>query len=250
MKLKLSLQTTISPSLLMHLIIGITDTKSRFNNYQIWIKAGGPDIEIIQLTPKNAEALKKCDGVVLSGGIDTHPKFYNSKNLDYPNAPNMFDQERDKFEIRVFSYAKEKGLPVLAICRGMQLVNVALGGDLVQDIEATGKNNHRRHGEIDGLHEIIINKHTLLHEIAGIETGTVNSAHHQAVKTIAPELIVNAWSPDGIAEGMEWKDKPDKPFLLCVQWHPERLVDKQRENPLTKNIRKKFIEAIKNAKER
>jgi putative glutamine amidotransferase len=228
------------------LTIGITYTDSRYENYPLWIRDNDLTITVIQLTPGNPGYLAKCDGIVLTGGVDTHPRFYRNEKLDYPNAPKEFNEERDEFELMVFGYALEKKLPVLAICRGMQLVNIALGGNLIQDIEDAGKNDHRRHGDTDGMHQIRVRENSLLFEIVGKDTGVINSAHHQAMGIIAPDLEVNAWSEDTIAEGAEWKNKTGKPFLLCVQWHPERLAKTQPENPFVNKIRIKFLEAIKN----
>ena len=189
------------PFLFMQLTIGITDTEARYSNYPSWITAAGSHIEVIQLKAENSRGAEKCDGIVLSGGIDIHPKFYNKQCLTYPYAPEKFNEQRDEFELAVFRYARDKCLPVLAICRGMQLVNIALGGTLIQDIEASGKNDHRRHGQTDGEHAITVIKDSLLYEITGSETGHINSAQHQALGIVAQELNVNAYSPDGIADG-------------------------------------------------
>jgi len=231
----------------MQLVIGITDTSSRYLNYQRWMEESESSVQVIQLSSDKGD-LEKCDGIIFTGGIDTHPMFYFSDRTDYPHAPPEFDPKRDAFELDTFENAIELGLPILAICRGMQLVNIALGGDLIQDIEEQGKKDHRRHGETDGMHGIAVVTGSLLHGIAGTESGTVNSAHHQAIGIVAPDLTISAWSPDGIAEGAEWNEKEGKPFLLCVQWHPERLALLQPDNPFTKNIRSKFLEAVKNNK--
>lgn len=228
----------------MRLTIGITETEARYANYPLWMKADDPDIEVLPLHPENKHDLEKCDGIVLSGGIDMHPKWYNNQNLKYRLAPEVFNEQRDAFEIDIFKYAQKNHLPLLAICRGMQLVNSILGGDLIQDIEDSGKEDHRRHGETDTVHDITITKDSLLFEIIGSERGTVNSAHHQALGSIASDLKVNAYSPDGIVEGTEWKNQSGKPFLLCVQWHPERLAQQQPENPLANHIRKTFLKAV------
>ncbi len=233
----------------MHLTIGVTGTEARYSNYPIWIKGSDADIEIIQLVPANVGDLEKCDGIVLSGGIDTHPTFYKNERINYPLAPKEFNVLRDEFELSVFKYSLEKNIPVLAICRGMQLVNVALGGDLIQDIEESGKENHRRHGDMDGMHEITVVKNSLLHEITGCESGIINSAHHQALGKIANDLKVTAFSIDGIAEAVEWENKEGKPFLLCVQWHPERLAQEQKDNPFTCNIRKQFLITVNQKKQ-
>lgn len=230
----------------MPLVIGITNTASRYSNYPEWIGSGDPDITTLCLAAGDTASIDRCDGIVLSGGIDTHPRFYGSDELSYPHAPDQFDEGRDEFELGVLRFALNKRLPVLAICRGMQLVNIALGGDLIQDVEAAGKHDHRRHGETDGMHEVQIVKNSLLHRITGQETGVVNSAHHQALGNVAAPLTISAVSPDGIAEAAEWKEKEGKSFLLCVQWHPERLGRLQPENPCSKNIRTAFLEAAGN----
>ncbi len=232
----------------MQLTIGITETEAHYANYPIWIKGNNADIEIIKLTSSNFDDIKKCDGIVLTGGIDTHPRFYHNQRLDYPLAPDKFNEARDEFELKIFEYATKNSIPVLAVCRGMQLVNVALGGDLIQDIEESGKQDHRKHGGIDGQHEISVTKNSLLYQIIGNEKGLINSAHHQALGKISTDLMVSAISPDGIAEGLEWKDKENKSFLLCVQWHPERLAQNQPNNPFTAEIRKQFLNAIKKTK--
>ena len=228
----------------MHLTIGITDTEARYSNYPLWIKGDDLDIEIIQLIPANINELEKLDGIVLSGGIDTHPKFYNNKCISYQFAPKEFNVIRDEFELEVFKFSLEKNIPVLAVCRGMQLVNIALGGDLIQDIEESGKLDHRRHNDKDGMHEIKVVKDSLFYEITGGECGTINSAHHQALGKIASDLKVTAFSPDGIAEATEWKSKNDKPFLLCVQFHPERLAQQHEGSSIAHNIREQFLKAV------
>jgi len=232
----------------MHLNIGITDTETHYPNYPAWIKSDNSDIEIIRLTPKNIVDLEKCDGIVFSGGIDTHPKFYKNRCLNYQFAPRKFNAVRDEFELRVFKYAQEKNIPVLAVCRGMQLVNVALGGDLIQDIEEIGKLNHRRNGDVDRMHEMKVMNDSLMYELAEDENVIINSAHHQGLGKIANDLKVTAFSPDGIAEAAEWKNKKDKPFLLCVQFHPERLARQQEGSLLSHNIRKLFLKAVNQKK--
>jgi putative glutamine amidotransferase len=225
------------------MLIAITDTEALFANYPRWIMSGDERIELVTLRPESRKALDHCDGIVLSGGVDTHPKFYNNPVLNYPNAPEAFDEIRDGFELEVFNFALEHKIPLLAICRGMQLANIAMGGDIIQDIEASGKPNHRRIGTMDGMHKIEIVKDSLLNEIVAQGFGTVNSAHHQAVGRIADAFIVNCQTADGLVEGLEWKEKAGKNFFLGVQWHPERLVDLQPSNPMNR-IRKRFIDEV------
>jgi putative glutamine amidotransferase len=229
----------------MPIIIGITETASGYENYPEWISAGDDKIEVIRLTPANIAMLQNCYGIVLTGGVDSHPVFYGNQRTDYPNAPLEFDVLRDEFEIAVFKYALENRLPVLAVCRGMQLVNIALGGDIIQDIEESGREDHRRLEGADRLHEIAVVEGSLLSEITRSETGVVNSAHHQALGKLAPQIMINSYAADGIAEGAEWQNKNGQSFLLCVQWHPERLAQIQPANPFSKSIREKFIKAVR-----
>lgn len=227
--------------------IGLTVTEARHENYPAWIKGGDENIEIVELSweKQNWDDIEDCDGIVLSGGVDTCPRFYENERTDYPNKPDSWNEKRDEFEMHVFETALNFDHPVLAICRGLQLVNVALGGDLIQDLEEAGKNDHRRHNDVDGQHAVTIKSGSLLNEVSGNTSGNINSAHHQAVGRISDELMVSGVSPDGVVEAIEWKVKEGEPWLLAVQWHPERMLDKE-SNPLSKNIREKFIEAVKN----
>jgi len=226
--------------------IGVTFSEARYENYPKWIVGDDADIELVELSweKQNWDDIEDCDGIVLTGGIDTCPRFYESERTDYPNKPDNWNEARDEFEMHVFETALNFDHPVLAICRGLQLVNVALGGDLIQDLEEAGKNDHRRHGEVDGQHAVSIVPNSLLNEVSGITSGNINSAHHQAAGRISDELMVSAVSPDGVVEALEWKVKEGEPWLLAVQWHPERMLDK-KSNPLSKNIREKFLESVR-----
>lgn len=224
--------------------IGVTVTESRHDNYPRWIKGDDADIEIIELSAdhQNWDQIEDCDGILLTGGIDMHPQFYDNKERHYPFAPDKFNETRDEFEMHVFETALNLEHPILAICRGHQLVNVALGGDLIQDL-GQGNEIHKR-GEEDKQHDVNTVAGSLLQEISG-NSGHINSAHHQAIHELSDELIANCTSPDGVIEGAEWKDKDGKPWLLTVQWHPERIIDKET-NPFSKNIREAFIKAVRN----
>jgi putative glutamine amidotransferase len=222
--------------------VGITSSDTNFQNYPNWI--AGEGVEIIQLsyTEKNTQDFDSCDGFVLTGGIDVHPQFYQNTRLDYPNT-TVFSEARDLFEIQVFEYARQQNKPVLAICRGLQLVNIALGGNLIQDLQENGFENHRKGSEGDREHKIEVKPGTLLAQISGVQQGFVNSAHHQGIDQIADELNVSAFSADGVVEAIEYTD-PNKPFLLAVQWHPERMQIPASNEAFSQNIRKAFIEAM------
>lgn len=227
--------------------IGLTFTETRWENYPKWIKGDNADIEIVELHWEKHDKdevwdlVEDCDGIVLTGGVDMHPRFYDNERLDFPNGDGKFNEVRDEFEMHVFETAMNFNIPVLAICRGHQLVNVALGGKLMQDLEEGGNKDHRRHSDVDGEHEIRITDKSLLAEIAGTTNSIVNSAHHQGLSVLADELMASAYSPDNVIEAAEWRDKTGKPWLLCVQWHPERM---KQEEVCSKNIRETFLHQV------
>lgn len=227
--------------------IGICFTEARYANYPVWLSENNPEVEVIRFSSDegNNAALDNCHGLVLSGGIDIDPFFYQPSLTEYPNCPDEWNRKRDAFEMALFREALQKKLPVLGICRGLQLVNVALGGTLVPDIEATGKQNHRAMNGIDHYHAIRVIEKTLLAEITHVASGTVNSAHHQSINAVADALIVNSYAEEGIIEGVEWKEKENKSALLCVQWHPERINNKTT-NPLSQNIKHWFLSQASN----
>ena len=180
----------------------------------------------------------------MSGGRDIHPKFYKSKKLNYPSAKD-FDENRDRFEISLFELAQQIHIPVLGVCRGLQLINCILGGNLHQDLGKSLNKIHRFENN-DKAHGVNIVAGTLLDRIVLHDRCVINSAHHQAVKRVGKGLTVNCIADDGTIEGFERADGTGKPFLLAVQWHPERMFKFQLENsPLSKNIRDHFIEEIK-----
>jgi putative glutamine amidotransferase len=222
--------------------IGITTSDTNFQNYPNWIAGEGVEIVQLSYTEKNTQDFDSCDGFVLTGGIDVHPAFYQNARVDYPNT-TVFNESRDLFEIQVFEFARQQNKPVLAICRGMQLVNIALGGNIIQDLQENGFTNHRKGPEWDREHKIEVRAGTLLAQIAGVQHGFVNSAHHQGLDQIADELKVSAFSEDGVVEAIEYKDA-NKPFLLAVQWHPERMQIPSSNLAFSQNIRSAFIDAM------
>jgi acyl-CoA reductase-like NAD-dependent aldehyde dehydrogenase/GMP synthase-like glutamine amidotransferase len=229
--------------------IGISFTKTNFQNYWDWFTPGDLEnnIELIELNfeRNNSEDIYQCDGFVLTGGVDTHPSFYNGKTV-YNNSPSAFQVERDLFEEKIYRYSQLNKLPILGICRGMQLINVLEGGKLIQDLD-NGNERHRKE-ESDKVHSIIAEDDSLLHKVSGSLTGRVNSAHHQAIDPdgIGDNLMANAYDDDDekIIEGLEFKNKAGKAFMLCVQWHPERINNKN-ENPFSRNLKKEFLRAIR-----
>ena len=172
-----------------------------------------------------------ADGFLFSGGDDIHPKYYGEKPLlDLERSPD----ERTDFEMALLIEVMCLRKPVLGICLGAQLINVALGGSLYQDIstQITTPLNHRS----CSVHNISIKERTLLYRILGeVKDIPVVSAHHQAVKSAGKGLIVSAASSDSVVEAVEVTDYP---FLVGVQWHPEREPD----NEYTRRLFKTFVE--------
>ena len=126
--------------------IGISYTRSHFKNYWNWFTTNDleDNIELIELNfeENNTNDIYKCDGFVLTGGVDVHPSFYNGEK-NYNNSPGSFEPERDVFEEKIYRYSQLNNLPFLAICRGMQLINVLQGGKLIQDLD-NGNSRHKK----------------------------------------------------------------------------------------------------------
>ncbi len=222
-------------------VIGITDCE-KYSNYEKWILVE-PNVEVVRLGSQfsNLDEVKKCDGILLTGGDDIHPRFYHSTEIHYPHAPENFVEDRDEFEIAAFGIAEENNLPILGVCRGLQLINCALGGTLKQDLGELNK-IHRRILKDDKIHPIKVKDNTMLQGITKVSLGEVNSSHHQSINELGKELKINSLAMDGTIEGIE-RSENVKSFLLAVQWHPERMIDK--ESAFSENIRVSFLEAAR-----
>jgi len=160
--------------------------------------------------------MEHFSGLLLTGGGDVDPALYGEER--HPKTEES-DRERDDVEIKLLQQALARDLPVLAICRGLQIVNVMHGGTLSQHIEA---HEHRTDERSAPAHNIKIERNTLLAAIAGTDCWKVNSRHHQAIKTLGAGLRVSAVDPRD--ETIEAIERPDKRFVLGVQWHPENEV--------------------------
>ena len=158
-----------------------------------------------------------CDGLLLPGGGDMDPKFYGQERIPACGEPNLLRDAAEPLLLRAFLAADK---PVLGICRGIQVMNAVLGGDLYQDIKPFEHLPHNGHWA--KVHTVTVRRGTLLSRILGQDTVLVNSQHHQAVDQVAPGFTLAALSEDGIVEAIE---KPDARFCLGVQWHPEWLSD-------------------------
>jgi len=228
----------------MRPIIGITSRHSRENHrYNLpdaYAKAvqrnGGtpiilpplPDIDHMQL-------LDAVDGLILSGGADVDPMLYGEQPVPQQRSISPL---RDSFEHALVLKALEAGKPILAICRGAQILNVATGGTLVQDTNTQVKNpvKHRQEAPASyGTHHVHLEPGTLIHRILGKDTVTSNSLHHQSVKTPGEGMKITGKATDGVIESME---KPGEHFVLAVQWHPEHM-----DNPDMNKLFKALVDA-------
>ncbi len=225
--------------------IGVTDC-SKYQNYANWISAYGPEIEVIRLSANagNPGDLTRCDGVLLTGGEDVHPRFYHQPEMYEYCYKDDVSEERDEFEWKILEYTEANKIPVLGICRGLQIANVFLGGTLIPDIPTWGKYNHSKlPDDSDRYHKVSVDPHSWIYGIIGEAEGTINSNHHQCADRIGKGLIVSAFSPDGVVEALERKDPSAGASLCLVQWHPERMKDQQSN--FVQKVRSAFIDAAR-----
>jgi putative glutamine amidotransferase len=191
------------------------------DDYVESVRAAGGEAVLLSNDDDPADVLQRVDGILLTGGADVDPTLYDQpKHLSTETDP-----KRDAFEVPLSRAALASDAPVFAICRGVQVLNVAAGGTLVQDIPTqapTTIEHSVTHQRDARAHDVEVKPGTRLASLlAGAqasETCPVNSRHHQAVGTVAPSFVVSAVSPDGIVEAIE---RPDARFCLGVQWHPE-----------------------------
>ncbi len=230
-----------------NICIGITDSR-KFEDYSKWILSVNPDIHIIRLSYQldNVSQITECQGIILTGGEDVHPKFYNKSAYLPILDPNQIDENRDLFELKILASVFELKKPLLGICRGLQITNVALGGSLVPDIPSVLGN--LQHGKIEGkdqLHEVNLIQGSFIQNITTQSTGIINSAHHQSAEQLGVGLIATAYSTihinKKIIEALEWEQPENKSWLLLVQWHPERIAE---DEFFSKAIRRAFLQEV------
>lgn len=184
------------------------------------------------------------DGVVLSGGFDVNPAHYGEE----PTALlEEIHPERDAYELMAIKISQDLGKPLLGICRGLQILNVAFGGTLYQDIShAPGERvKHRQKAQrFEPTHSVDVMEGTLLRKIVNTSSLATNSFHHQAIKQLAPGFVVNAQAKDGVIEGIEL---PGNKFVLAVQWHPEMMAS---TDPYAKALFSEFVNFVREANDK
>lgn len=215
--------------------------RERAFNYLSYIdslRRAGAAVVLIPPQAENVATLTEpLDGIMLAGGNDCDPNLYGEE--PHPTCEKM-DCRRQDNDLALARAARDKGIPALGICLGAQVMNIAAGGSLIQDIasQVDGSINHVSAPENRARHDVSIEPHTRLAGILGARHFNVNSSHHQAVKNAGRGLRVAAKAPDGVIEAVE---DPDHRFYVGVQWHPEDLAG---ENSATK-LFGAFVEAAR-----
>lgn len=216
---------------------------SSTSNYEKWIHRVDSTVITIDFDKMPVDSAMKllasCDGILLTGGEDVVPSYYG-KTAD--SARCETNPGRDSLEFALIRKAMELKIPILGICRGQQILNVAMGGTLVIDIPSDHPSAiiHRCEDYTKCFHHVALDKSSNLMAICRADTGWITSNHHQAVEKIAPGLRAVAWSPDSIIEAIEYSDPSQKPFLHAVQWHPERMA---AGNALSDPLMKAFLKS-------
>lgn len=206
---------------------------------QALLDAGARPDEIVEIRPGESPS-GTFDGLLLSGGVDVAPERYGQERL--PNAALDVDEERDETEFPLLAGALREGAPVLGVCRGMQVLNVGMGGTLIQDIPSQSPSEipHEDPGKdrTNRIHPVHVEPDTRLGRIAGMREIEVNSRHHQAIDRPAAGLLVSATAPDGTIEAVE---SVDGPWVVAVQWHPENL----RDDEVTRRLFREFVDVAR-----
>ena len=201
---------------------GARDRAFAYLTYVDALRRAGAVAIVIPPQPENArELIAALDGVLLAGGYDCDPSLYSEE--PHPSIEVM-DIRRQENDLAIARAARESGIPTLGVCLGMQMMNVAAGGSLVQDIasQLDTQIQHASEPANRARHDIRVEGGTRLSTLVGELELNVNSSHHQAVGRVADGLRATAYAPDGVVEGLE---DPDHPFYVGVQWHPEDMTE-------------------------
>ncbi|MGA3038250.1 MAG: gamma-glutamyl-gamma-aminobutyrate hydrolase family protein [Vulcanimicrobiaceae bacterium] len=195
------------------------------------------DVDVIDLWG-HPEEVVRVDGIIFTGGGDVAPdRFGKADEIDQCEGIKL---PRDDHEFAMCTTATERELPILGICRGEQLLNVHFGGTLVTHI-ATANDHVKREDGADAYHPIVTVPGSEIARLASAERADVNSSHHQAVDRLAEPFVVTARAGDGTVEAFEWAEPDGKPFLLAVQWHPERM---DQSDAMAGPIFEQFLKAV------
>jgi len=222
----------------IYVLPGERDRAFVYTTYVEALRRAGAVPVVIPPQPENArELLESLDGLLLAGGEDCDPAVYGEER--HPSV-EMMDQRRQENDLSLAKLARERGLPTLGICLGVQVMNVAAGGTLIQDIDSEHETEieHVSEPEDRARHDVLVESDTRLAKILGTRELVVNSSHHQAIRDAGSGLRVTAHAPDGIIEGLE---DPKHPFYVGVQWHPEDMPGEES----ARRIFGAFVDAAK-----
>ena len=219
----------------------------KLRRYKKWLDAHSENLIIHHLYELNENQvdslLPLADGILISGGEDVEPAKYGKG--DQIERCGKINLKRDSLEIKMINFAMTNKVPLFGICRGEQITNVSQGGSLIIDVPSDVGTEvlHRGTDSTKAYHAINVVKGSMLDSICLGKTDTVRSSHHQAVENLAPGFMAAAYSPDSVIEAIELIDKSQHPFVLGVQWHPEKMG---YDNVLSGCFAKAFLNAVKN----
>lgn len=217
---------------------GERDRAFAFTTYTEALRRAGAVVVVVPPQPENADdVVASLDGILLAGGDDFDPAAYGEERN---GTSETMDPRRQENDLALATAARTHGIPTLGICLGLQSMNIAAGGTLIQDIASSLETeiDHASEPSDRHRHEILIENGTKLANIVGGGEHNVNSSHHQAIGRVADGLHITALAPDGIVEGLE---DPSLPFYVGVQWHPEDMAEETDASTLFRA----FVEAAK-----
>jgi putative glutamine amidotransferase len=214
--------------------------------YKAWLQGVDSNIVLVDMyhIPLDSALvlLEKCSGLLMNGGADVHPGFYDQFE---DTTVCEIDGHRDTLEMALLKRARDLKMPVFGICRGLQMINVFNGGTLYPDLPTRFDSTvlHRNADRnYENYHPVHLAGGSQLKEFIGLDSGTVNSVHHQGIEVLGIGLKPSAWSPDSLVEAIELEESSGHPFMIAVQWHPERLG---LNHPLSGPLAVKFVDAVK-----
>jgi len=212
------------------------------DNYINWLKRADTTVQFVNLytlpVDSALDALERCNGLLLTGGEDIYPGIYGyESDTSRCGTINFY---RDTLEINLTLRALELKMPIFGVCRGEQLLNVVFGGELFIDIQQDFDTTVLHHCEdyLTCFHMVYVEQNSFLHTLCNCDSALVTTNHHQAISILSSDLKANSHGPDGLIEGVELAEREGEPFLLAVQWHPERM---EAENPLSGPLAEAFL---------
>ncbi len=217
------------------------------DNYSSWIERNGENTEWINLYSLSIDSALKmintCDGLLVTGGEDVYPDYYG--NISDTSRCGAIDHYRDSLEFALINFALKNKMPIFGVCRGHQILNVALGGTLIIDIPVDFDTSviHRQNDWKNCYHEVDVVLNSDLYNVSSVTSEIVNSNHHQGINITGQGLMISSYSKDSLPESIEWVNSEGKGFLMAVQWHPERM---DIDHPLSRNLAVKFLKEAAN----